>query len=116
VNIVGVLAIQGSTLKHMRIIEGVRVLAIGGAGLMEAKGGERASKAAPARNYRNITVELAKDVSLEFKNVLTHVSGDCSIELLSSRVAKSPAFGRINPLLKDLAAQPSKPLKAEDYN
>jgi Flp pilus assembly protein CpaB len=116
VNIVGVLQVQGSAMKNMRIIEGVRVLAIGGQGLTETKGERTAKAAPPARSYRNITVELPKDISLEFKNVLTHVSGDCSIELLSSRVTKSPTFGRINPLLKDLAVQPTKPLKAADYD
>lgn len=115
VNILGVLSTQGTTLKYMRIIEGVRVLAVGGEGLNETKGGGRNIRATPpARSYRNITVELPKDVSLEFMNVLTHVSGECSIELRSARAAKSQTDLRINPMLKDLAAQPSKPLKVDE--
>jgi hypothetical protein len=115
VHIVGLLPVGGS-LKTFRIIEGVRVVAVAGAGLQPAKTMDRAARAEKGpRSYRSISIEVAQDVSLEFANVLTHVSGSCWVELVSSRERNSKNWGRINPLLKELAAQPSRPLKGEDY-
>ena len=114
VNVLGLLSI-GGTLKSFRIIEGVRVLAIGGEGLKPGKSFERRPKARrAARSYRNITIELSKEVSPLFANVLTHVSGSCWVELISARDERNRTHGRINPLLKDLGAQPNRPVKAEE--
>ncbi|MCD6304299.1 MAG: Flp pilus assembly protein CpaB [Planctomycetes bacterium] len=117
VNIVGLLPVGNGGLKTFRIIEGVRVLAVAGVGLQPHRSMDRepARLSAGQRSYRSITVEISKDVALQFANVLTHLSGNCWVELLSSREEKKPTFGRINPLLKDLAAEPSRPLRSEDY-
>jgi Flp pilus assembly protein CpaB len=109
VNIVGLLP-MGQSLKTFRMIEGVRVVAIGGEGIQPAKVVDvPAKRGRSARSYQSITIEVSKDVALEFANVLTHVSGSCWVELLSSRESDSKNFGRINPQLKGLAAQPSSP-------
>jgi len=106
---------MGSSLKTFRIMEGVRVLAIGGEGIQPSRGvDDPAPSRRAARSYRSITVEVSKDVSLEFANVLTHVSGSPWVELISSRDRSDRNFGRINPLLKDLAKQPSRPPASVD--
>lgn len=114
VNLVGLLPV-GSSLKTFRIMEGVRVLAIGGEGIKPSRGiDDPAPSRRAARSYSSITVEVSKDVSLEFANVLTHVSGSPWVELISSRERSDRNFGRINPLLKDLAKSPSKPPASVD--
>jgi Flp pilus assembly protein CpaB len=114
VNIVGLIPI-GSTLKTFRIIEGVRVLAIGGEGIKVPKSIDDSPKVGGvSRSYHSITVEVSQDVSLKFTNILTHVSGRCWVELLSSREEPNPKkFGRINPLLEKIAAEPSRPVRGE---
>jgi Flp pilus assembly protein CpaB len=111
VNIVAHLPI-GASLKTFRIIEGVRVLAIGGEGIRPGAVADNPRSAGkPSRSYRSVTVEISKESAIEFANILTYVSGRCWVELLSSREEKTPSFGRINPQLKELAKQPSKPVR-----
>jgi hypothetical protein len=106
--------VGGSAMKTYRIIEGVRVLAIAGAGLPSAKMDPRMTKPQTgSRSYRTITVELPKDLSLEFSNVLSYVNGYPWVEILPPN-STDRNYRRINPLLKNLAALPNKPLKAED--
>jgi len=117
VNIVGRLPV-GETLKTFRIMEGVRVLAIGGEGIQPDKSANRGPKARRGmRTYRSITVEVSPNVSIGLANVLTHVSGNCWVELLSSKEAKKTTYGQINVQLKKLADAPSGPLRgeAQDY-
>jgi Flp pilus assembly protein CpaB len=115
VNIVAhVSEVGGSAMKTYRIIEGVRVLAIAGAGLPSAKMDPRMTKPQTgSRSYRTITVELPKDLSLEFSNVLSYVNGYPWVEILPPN-SIDRTYRRINPLLKNMAALPNKPLKAED--
>ncbi|MGB2821822.1 MAG: RcpC/CpaB family pilus assembly protein [Phycisphaerae bacterium] len=111
VNIVGHLP-SGEAVKTYRIMEGVRVLAIGGQGLEPARSISGPPKRqAGMRSYRNITIEVSPTVSIELANVLTHVAGRCWVELLSSNESKKPTYGRINPQLKDLAAVPGRPTR-----
>ena len=113
VNLVGLLPVSES-LKTFRIIEGVRVLAIGGQGLKPNRSISRAPKdRAGMRSYRNITIEVAPTVSIELANVLTHVAGRCWVELLSSNEDKKQTYGQINPQLKKLAGAPSRPIRGE---
>jgi len=113
VNIVGLLPV-GEALKTFRIMEGVRVLAIGGQGIKPNKSIERGPKERKGmRSYRNITIEVSPTVSIEMANVLTHVSGGCWVELVSSNEEKKSSYGRINPQLKKFGESPSGPLRGD---
>ncbi|HUT02158.1 MAG TPA: Flp pilus assembly protein CpaB [Phycisphaerae bacterium] len=108
VNILGLVPV-GQQLRTFRIIKGVRVLAIGGEGIRPNKVMEWTPKSKQgSRSYRSITIEVSPDVSIQLANVLTHVSGSCWVELLSSSEARSADFGKISPELKDKAASPSR--------
>jgi len=104
VNIVGDVARNNMAPTPCRIIKGARVIAIGGVGPQNTRTIERGSRTASgtSRSYRSITIELPEDVSLEFSSALKCVSGDCWIELISSREPKSPEYNKITQEMKDL--------------
>jgi len=108
VNICGLIP-RGRELKTFRIIRGVRVLAIGGEGIKVDKAFSRTPSKAGSRSYRNITVEVSPEVSLQLTNVLTHISGSCWVELLSAVEQKDKDFGKIDSQLQKEAAAPSGP-------
>lgn len=108
VNILGQIP-QGQSLRTYRLIEGVRVLAIGGQGLKVSAGLDATPRSRRGmRTYRNITIEVTPETSIELSNLLTYVSGDCWVELISSKADKKKSYGRVNPELANLAAAPSK--------
>jgi Flp pilus assembly protein CpaB len=110
VNILAVLGPGKGPLKTYRIIDWVRVLAVGGRGPEQARATSSGTRRPVGmRIYRSITVEVTPDVSLQLANVLTHISGSCWVELISSKDAKPRNAGRINPDLKDLKAVPAGP-------
>lgn len=97
VNLCGLFSINNQPLQSYRIIEGVRVLNIGGKGAaVESKN--------VGRSYDRITIEVPPSVSLQLDNVLTHMTGQVSLELrpYSSPV---PQEITINPQLRALATQ-----------
>jgi len=112
VNILGMFGDKGA-LKTYRILRGVRVLGIGGAGINPGKVETPNRLYKGQRTYRSITIELPEDVSLQLANVLTHVSGGCWVELRRTGDGNPREFNRINPELKKLADAPARPLPGE---
>lgn len=97
VNLCGMFVLNGQPLKSYRILEGVRVLNIGGKGAA----GETKSV---GQSYNRITVEVPEDISLKLDNVLTHMVGQAHLEL-RPYTAPIPDAITINPLLSAMAAQ-----------
>jgi len=95
-----------------RIITGVRVLAVGGLG-DDRNEGRRITGPKSPTTYRSVTVELAKDVSLQWANIQSHVNGDCWVEVLSPTEKPTPEFGKIADDLKGLGKGSAKPAAAE---
>lgn len=104
VNLIGVI-VTGREAQTYRIIEDVRVLAVGGKAKDRATGGRIGRTAAGARLYRSVTIEITPAVSLLLNNLLTHVSGDCWLELRGTTEGRSRTAGQINPELKNLAGK-----------
>jgi Flp pilus assembly protein CpaB len=104
VNVMGLIS-AGGVPRTYRIIEDVRVMAVGGKALDPGRAPSRSSRAAGSRIYRSVTIEVKPDVSLELANVLTHVDGDCWLELRSKTERKIPNAGQIDPALKNLAGK-----------
>ncbi|HNX26696.1 MAG TPA: RcpC/CpaB family pilus assembly protein [Phycisphaerae bacterium] len=100
VNLCGLFSLNGQPLQSYRIIEGVRVLNIGGKGAaVEGK--------SVGQSYNRITVEVPEEVSLRLDNVLTHMTGQIQLELRPYS-APAPTDININPLLGSLATQAVK--------
>lgn len=103
VNILGLIGTDGTAGKTYRIIEGVRVLAIGGVALNQDDPKKKATKTtAGVRMYRSITVEVSPEVSIQLNNILTHVVGSCWLELRSSKEGKPKNAEKIHPDLAKL--------------
>lgn len=101
VNLIGMLSL-GEASKAYRIIEGLRVVAIGGRGQDYSTLYTSGTLRDPGvRSYRNITVAMSRDVSLQWKNLSRHIRGMVSVELCSrSAVFDNP--GKIDPALAEL--------------
>jgi len=99
VNILGMLPSKsGSDYTTYRIIEWLKVVAIGG---QTDRGGSMQNAEAGVRNYKSITVEMKRkdpDVSLQWSNLQTHLRGPAIIEICPSRyVPQKGSAGVINP-------------------
>lgn len=108
VNLVGHVWMDKS-LRTVRIIEGVKVVAIGGLGAKTERGAPTAAggnSRTGMRSYRDVTVELSPKVAIELDNVLTYVNGGCWLELIGTS-SSTTGYGVINPELKKLAAAPT---------
>jgi len=83
VNILGMLAVGGKPLQAYRIIENLKVIAVGGRSFQQqaSVGRRRRGSSSAARQYRKITVEVPPDVSLQLANVLSHVRGSLWVEV-----------------------------------
>jgi Flp pilus assembly protein CpaB len=101
VNLLGQFAEPGGGVTYYRILEGVRVLNVGGRGAAAEPGKARTSRS----SYDKITIELDRGVSIELMNLLTHMTGSLKVEL--NRAGDLPArnAGQINPALRSLAAR-----------
>ncbi|MCP4374586.1 MAG: hypothetical protein GY794_00180 [bacterium] len=105
VNILGMLPMKGGTWQTKRIIEGLKVVAIGGQ--TDRSGSSRRSSGGAqsgVRSYNSITVVMLKDpdVSLQWANLQTYLRGLAIIEICSSEsLAKLGTRGRIAPDLKE---------------
>jgi len=109
VNILGRVSVDGGPLKTYRILEGVRVLAIGGVGPEQGKPLTGVTKLGGMRIYRSLTIQVTPEVSLQLANVLTHVSGGCYVELRSSEEPEPEGDPKINAALQKMTARPSGP-------
>jgi len=99
VNIVAMLPVRGQPPSAKRVIEAVRVLAVGGRTYTNESGSR---KQRPATSYRAITIEVKKDVSLKLQNVLSHKSGNIRLELRNPDDSLPPGAEEISPELESL--------------
>ena len=107
VNILGVLPTKGGgAYTTFRIIERLRVVAIGG---QTERGDKMSSAERGVRSYSTITVEMKRrnpDVSLQWNNLQTHLNGPAIIEICSSSMDPFPAgkspYGVVNKELEHL--------------
>ena len=83
--LLGKISLGGAPLKSYRIIEGVRVLAIGGVGTQPppVPGKRRSVRRTGQRSYRSLTIETTPETALQLDNVLSHVQGPLRINVLS---------------------------------
>ncbi len=102
INLLGVFSVGGGKPRMYRMIEGVRVLNIAGRGAADRNLSGASSSA--TRSYRQISIELRKDVALDLANLLTHMQGEIGLELNRRGDKPSMNAGRINPDLKKLAS------------
>ena len=88
VNILGMLPTKEGTYKIYRIIEWLKVVAIGGqTDRRDASGGGLSNAERGVRTYNSITVEILRDpdVSLQWGNLQTYLRGPAIIEICPSR-------------------------------
>ena len=100
VNILGMLPSKAGPYKIYRIIEWLKVVAIGGqTDRKAASGGGRSTAESGVRTYNTITVEMRRkdpDVSLMWGNLQTYLRGPAIIEICPSRYRpKRGTEGRI---------------------
>ena len=102
ISLKGMFSVNGQPYKTYRIISDVRVLSVGGRG----KEGSRRSN---PTSYRQITIEVSQEVSLQLSNLLTHLVGDLQLELRGWTLTPPGNPGILNEKLKSLyeKAQPS---------
>jgi len=84
VNILAMLAVAGKSVRAYRIIENLKVVAVGGRSYQQPGRVTRrrtGGSSSAARQYRKITVEVPPDVSLQLANVLSHVRGSAWVEV-----------------------------------
>jgi len=89
VNILGMLPTKQGTYKMYRIIEWLKVVAIGGqTDRRSSSGGRRDTAERGVRSYSTITVEVKRrepDVSLQWGNLQTYLRGPAVIEICPSK-------------------------------
>ncbi len=110
VNVLAYLSVDNRPLAAWRIIEGVRVVAIGGVGRQEIAAPKRGSrsKTEGMRSFRSVTIEVNKDQSLKLANVISHArSGQVWLELRGLPEA-SEVSGKVNEELESLAEEAAR--------
>jgi Flp pilus assembly protein CpaB len=109
VNILGMLPMKSGTWQTKRIIEGLKVVAIGGQ--TDRSGTSRSGSGGAqsgVRSYNSITVVMLKDpdVSLQWGNLQTYLRGPAIIEICSSEsLPKVGSRGRIALDLSEFTKQ-----------
>ncbi len=109
VDILARLSVDRGPLRTYRVIEGVRVMAIGGRqaarDLPGPKGIAGTERASP-RSYRTVAIEVPSEVSLDLANVLSHRVGDLQVEICSGQMVAGARPAQVNPELGSLAITP----------
>ena len=100
VNILGMLPTKDGSHQTYRIMEWIRVVAIGGqADRRPASDGQSRTKKRDVRSYDTITVVMRRrdpDVSLQWGNLQTYLKGPAVIEICPNKyIPKKGASGRI---------------------
>lgn len=109
VSILGMLP-DGDSYKTFRIIERLKVVAIGGQTERRASGRRIGNAEGGVRSYSSITVVVKRvednDVSLQWSNLETHLRGLAIIELCPSKHApRRGVAGKINDKLKSFTTK-----------
>ncbi len=108
VNILGMLPSKDGTYKTYRIIEWLKVAAIGG---QTDRGGAMTNAEAGVRNYKSITVEMKRkdpDVSVQWSNLQSYLRGSAIIEICpSTQIPKKGTAGVISSDLHEFTTKAS---------
>lgn len=102
VNLVGMFSVNRGPVKSYTIIENVRVVTVGG-GVPDTGGEMPGVSLRPQRSYRQIVVELDPEVHLQWLNVLSHIRGPVSIQVLNRDTVPVGRGGVIRSELQSLA-------------
>ena len=101
VNILGMLPTKTGSYKTYRIIEWLKVVAIGGwttrtAGGQDPSGDSSNTAKRGPRTYKTITVEMRRNVALKWRNLQTYMKGPASFEICPAKQSpKKGACGKI---------------------
>jgi len=96
VNLIARVPGKDGRVRPVRVIEDVRVLAVGGRAHDGAEIEEDANSPSPWV-WGRITIELTPQDSLDLHKVLAYLDQGLSVELLSSKSPRSAVGGRMNP-------------------
>ena len=111
--LLGVLAPPGKKVSTYRIIEGVKVVSIGGMAASPTTGrnkpGER-RYGSIMRSYRTIGIQVTPETATELNNVLTHLLRDLRIDVMAHKDKKKFVEKKIEvtPELRGLQASAEK--------
>jgi Flp pilus assembly protein CpaB len=109
IDIMTMLSVGAKPRQAYRVVESVRVLAIGGKTINL----KPSSKVQPGdealRGYESVTVEMAPDESRKLYNVLSHKIGSVWIEVRNPHDEVPQTAGQVSPELKDLAETAAAP-------
>lgn len=100
VNLVALVSLDGQPAKPERIIEDVKVLAVGGKSLRETPFSDSSyAREQGITTYRTITIEVSPEASLQLETILTSTSGGVRVEVLSPKARPSPRAGKVNQMV-----------------
>lgn len=111
IELIGQLAIPGEGLQSCRIIEGVKVLAIGGVTTRTKRIGGKSRKLSRGnqRNYRTVTIEVTRDAALRLDAILSHVREPVRINVLPpSDYADINIKPKVSPRLRNLGVKKNR--------
>jgi len=107
VNLVGRFALGNGPEQTYMIMENVRVLSVGGGA--PDTGGIMSNPERAAKTYRTIQIEIDPHEHLRLLNVLAHIRGPVSVQVLNRMDAPPGTGGVVDDSLKSLAdPQPSR--------
>ncbi len=104
--VIGVLGLRGKAPKTYRIIEGVKVVSVGGVRESGVRDGEpTAEELAAMKNYTHVAIQVDAKTATQLHNVITHVVGSLRINILSPKDKGNKYVDPIpiNPDLRDIA-------------
>jgi Flp pilus assembly protein CpaB len=87
-----------TALRALRVVEGLKVLAVGGKAGAGAGALPRGMLDEAQRSYRSITVEMTPKLSIEWDNVKSHIIGEIRLEgVRGAEVEKAPEISKDVP-------------------
>ena len=106
--LMGVLAPPGKKITTYRIIEGVKVVSIGGVATTPTGGSRPGARryGSVMKSYRTIGIQVTPETAIALNNVLTHLLRDLRIDVLAHKDKKKFVDKKIEvlPELADLPA------------
>jgi|GEM_PF-1327323 len=102
VRLSGRFALRGKGTRAYPILDGVRVLTVGGKYVSEDPSMARFSGNEGQRSYRSITVEVDEKEAMKLTDVVAQVVGDVVLEIRNRNAKMPPNAGKINPDLEPL--------------
>ncbi len=111
--LLGVLAPPGKPVSTYRIIEGVKVVSIGGMAVSPSMGsrpGGRRKYSTVMKSYRTIGIQVTPETALALNNIMTHLLRDLRVDVVAHKDKKKYVNKKIlvNPELANLPASAEK--------